>query len=199
MGDRCGSPGRHGRWRNLCEANEDFGSMRFFYDRSPRRRIVLSPSEEEMLAELSSRERTRAAHAMGLDDPYRGTEEGLPSLALVRGVNRELDRRIDVFQAWLLVGGVGLIVTAGLVLGATLIPEATQNTPVRIACGLGLLGFVALYFGLAAIYLSKAGRRRPNLPEQGEPEAASRFGRELPHVGSRRESEPSREARRPEK
>jgi hypothetical protein len=145
----------------------------------------LSPSEEERLAELPPGERAYMAHEMNLDAPYRGSDQP-SSLMAIQRLNQELDRTVNVVQAWILVVGFGIVVAAGLVLGATFIPQATHDTAVRIAGGFGLLGLVVVYFGLAAIYLGRAGRR---LPERWEAERVAEMWHEAYHRTSERSSE----------
>jgi hypothetical protein len=59
----------------------------------------------------------------------------------------------------IVICGLALIVAGGVVMAGTLIPEATDNRAVLAASGIGIVGFLVVFVGLAGFYVSPAASK----------------------------------------
>ncbi len=105
--------------------------------------IQLSRDQEEILALVPEEARREVAKKLGVTASLERPESS-------QGAAFETPQP-SVF----IVGGLALVLTAGLVLAGVYLPKVISSGTARLACALGLVGLTIAFFGVAGVYLAR--------------------------------------------
>jgi hypothetical protein len=139
-------------------------------DRKPVE-LRLSETDEEILAAESPEERVDRARLLLKREGHESVQRS-GSERLAAGDERVLRAVV----AW----GLALVIVAGVLLAATFIPEATTDSVVRLASGIGVVGLAIACIALLGEYVAGGASRLDadeTSPAQGSSPAAPAISR----------------------